>query len=878
MTGVRVLSGPNLYDDSSGVVIGAELESLPPAGEPFAPARDRTARVFAALALPGLADEWTATAARGRAALPALLVRLATALVTTASVFPASGQVIDASGSRLAVFIGCEHETIGVTAWDCTCKAVMACLEDGRAAAFEAALAAFRSAARQYAADITTAALAREARRLDLPWYRLKIPGQLIQIGQGTHRRFLFDSTSDATGAISRLMAQDKQLTNRLLRAAGVPVLAMAEVMDEAAAITAAERIGYPVVVKPCHGGQGRGVSVHLTSAAEVAAAYKLATETPDSVIVEKFATGDDYRVLVVGGRVVSAARRVPAHVVGDGRHSVAALIDRLNQDPRRGHDHDKLLVLVEIDAAMVALLGEQGLTPDSIPAAGRHVGLRRTANISTGGTALDATAALHPDNKAILERAATAMTLSVAGIDFLSDDIARSWREVSGVVLELNPFPGLRPNWLAHAEHGVNEPILRALLPPGSDGRIPTCAITGSVGKTTTANMVARILGTMGLVVGRCTTNGVSVGAEWRQRGDCGGGRHARELLLDWQVQAGVFEIARGGLLNHGMTLEDVEVAAVLNIHDNHIGADGIASRADLARIKSIVARRARRMLALNAEDPLCLAMRHGARAERICLVGKEAGAPALRDHIQAGGPAMALRSSTGGDTIVLIDRGVAQPIIATREIPATIAGRHGGKVWNAMFAAAIAQSMGASLEGIREGLRSFKPDMADAEGRFSLVDRFSFGLILDCVDGREGAEALVQVIRQVSVTGRKRLLILASGQRSDEYIQATGRALAGAFDRYLCTNWTIRARPDPQAVPGRLRDGLLAGGAAEQDIACIPSEDAAQRQILGEALPGDLVVLVSYDPAKAMALIDSLAPGDADSREGLPPPCAVL
>src|SRR5262249_23414416 len=295
----------------------------------------------------------------------------------------------------------------------------------------------------------------------------LKIPGQLIQIGQGTHRRFLFDSTSDATGAISRLMAQDKQLTNRLLRVAGVPVLAMAEVMSEAAAITAAERIGYPVVVKPCHGGQGRGVSVHLTSAAEVAAAYKLATATPDSVIVEKFATGDDYRVLVVDGRVVSAARRVPAHVVGDGQHSVAALIDRLNQDPRRGHDHDKLLVLVEIDAAMVALLGEQGLTPDSIPAEGRHVSLRRTANISTGGTALDATAALHPDNKAILERAAATMTLSIAGIDFLSDDIARSWREVSGVVLELNPFPGLRPNSPPHANPPPNPPIPRPPPPP---------------------------------------------------------------------------------------------------------------------------------------------------------------------------------------------------------------------------------------------------------------------------------------------------------------------------------------------------------------------------------------------------------------------------
>jgi len=870
MTGVRVLSGPNLYDDSGGVVIGTELDSLPPAGAPFAVSR--TDRIFAALAIPGLADEWTATAARGRAALPAFLVRLATDLVTSASIFPASGQSIDASRSRLAVFIGCEHETIGVTAWDCACKAVMACLDDGRVAAFEAALAAFRSAAHQHAADITTAALAREARRLDLPWYRLKIPGQLIQIGQGTHRRFLFDSTSDATGAISRLMSQDKHLTNRLLRAAGVPVLAMAEVTNEAAAVAAAERIGYPVVVKPCHGGQGRGVSVHLTSAAEVAAAFKLATTTPDSVIVEKFASGDDHRVLVVDGRVVSAARRVPAHVVGDGQRSVAALIDRLNEDPRRGHDHDKLLVLVEIDAAMLALLAEQGLAPDSIPAEGRYVGLRRTANISTGGTAIDATAAIHPDNKAVLERAAATMTLSIAGIDFLSDDITRSWREVSGVVLELNPFPGLRPNWLAHAEHSVNEPILRALLPPGSDGRIPTCAITGSIGKTTTANMVARILAVGGLTVGRCTSMGITVGDERRRQDDCAGGRHARELLLDRRVEAGVFELARGGLLRRGMAIEEFDVAAVLNVLDNHIGTDGIAGRADLARIKSIVARRARKTLVLNAEDPLCLAMRQGARAPHLYLVGRDAGTPALRAHVEAGGAAVMLRHSADGDIMVLVERGIAQPFMAMAEIPATLGGRHVGKVWNALFAAAIAQAMGSSLDQVRQGLRSFKPDMADSEGRFSIIDGLSFGVIVDPVDGPESAEALAQVVRQIAVPGRKRVLANASGERLDGFIRATGRALAGAFDRYVCTNWTNGIRPDPQSAPGLLRDGLLAGGVADPAIVCIPSEEDALHQILREAEHGDLVVLTS-DPPEAMAAIDHLASvAGRDRREDSP------
>jgi cyanophycin synthetase len=646
IVGGRFLSGPNVHDDSSGVVIGTKLESLPPVGEPFVIDRDRSDRIFGALAIAGLAEDWAATAERGRAALPGFLLRLATALVTPASIFPSGGQIIGPPEPRLAVFIRCEHETTGLRAWDCACKAVMACLAgQDQVPAFEAALASFRNAARRMSADITTAAVAREARQLDIPWYRLKIPGQFVQLGQGVHRRYLFDSTSDATGAISRLMSHDKQLTNRILRAAGVPVLPMAEVTNEAAAIAAAERIGYPVVVKPCHGGQGRGVAVHLTAPAEVAAAFKAATADSDSVIVEKFASGDDHRVLVLDGRVVSVARRVPAHVIGDGRHSVAALVEMLNQDPRRGHDHDTLLVLVEIDAGVVALLAKQGLTPDSVPEPGRRVMLKRTANVSTGGTAVDATDAIHPDNEAMMERAASTMELAIAGVDFLSDDITRSWREVGGVVLEMNAFPGLRPHWLAHPGRSVEAPLIRALFQPGLDGRIPTCAITGSIGKTTTANMVARILGTMGLVVGRCTTTGVSVGAERRQAGDCAGGRFARELLLDRRVEAGVFELARGGLLRHGMTIEDCEVGAVLNVYDNHVGVDGIASRADLARIKSIVARRARRMLVLNGEDPLCLAMRQVARADRVCLVGREARSADLRAHIAAGGLAVTLR-----------------------------------------------------------------------------------------------------------------------------------------------------------------------------------------------------------------------------------------
>jgi UDP-N-acetylmuramyl tripeptide synthase len=808
IVGTRFLSGPNLYDDSNGVVIGTELGAVPPAGPPPAGLPlvgrpGRSDRIFAALAIPGLADEWAVTAARGREALPDFLLRLATALVTSASIFPSGGQVVDASASRLAVFLRCEHEVIGVTAWDCACKAVTACLDDDQVSPFEAALAAFRSAVQQYAADPVTAEVAREARRLDLPWYRLKAPGQFIQIGQGTNRRHLLGSTSDATGAISRLISQDKQLTNRLLRAAGVPVLAMAEVMNEAAAIAAAERIGYPVVVKPCHGGQGRGVSVRLTGAAEVAAAFKAATATPDSVIVEKFAAGDDYRVLVVGGKVTSVARR-------------------LSRD---------------------------------------------------GGPVVDATEAIHPDNRAILERAASTLELAIAGINFLSEDIARSWREIGGAVLEMEAFPDLRSHRVASSGRSMIEPILRSLLPPGSDGRIPTCAVTGSVGKTTTVNMVARILGTMGLMAGRCNTEGVWVGDERQQAGDCAGGRYARDLLLDHRVQAGIFEIARGGLLKEGMGIAEVDVAAVLNIHENHVGADGIAGPADLARIKSIVARRARRMLVLNAEDPFCLAMRQGARAERLCLVGTAAGAPVLRDHIAAGGCAVTLRGSPDATMIVLADQGAVEAVIDPATIPATLSGMHRGKVWNAMFAVAIARAMGASLDQIRQGLQSFKADLADSQGRLTIIDRHPFRVVLDHAFGQQPFEELANAIRLMPATGRKWIYVTRAGFASDQLIRATGHTLAGAFDHYVCSNTTgRRMRPDPLAVPHLLRDGMLAGGVAADAITCIPDHEEALRYILGAAAPGDLVVINTHQLDKVTGLLEDLEAGRLKPAEGRP------
>ncbi|MFO1057461.1 MAG: Mur ligase family protein [Dongiaceae bacterium] len=788
IAGARFLNGPNIHDDASGVVIGTEIVSLPPADQPIGMARDRCDAVFGTLNLAEMAEAWAAAAERGRRGLTDFLLRLASVLMTPKSIFPSGGRVLGSPELQMRVFLRCEHATTGLLAWECACKAVLACQPgEDRMAPFKAAYAAFLATAERLAAGPTTAAIARQAQRLGVPWQRLMIPGRFVQLGQGVHGRYLLDGAGDTTGAVSLLMAQDKMLTNRLLRAAGVPVLPMVEVASEASAIRAAESIGYPVVVKPCHSSGGRGVGLNLGTPAAVAEAFRLAAAGGDSVVVEKQAGGRDYRVLAVAGKVVAA---------------------RAGSDP---------------------------------------------------------TNAIHPDNRSILERAAAVLELGIAEIDLRIDDIARPWREADGAVLGLNPVPDLGRHWPAGAGRRLVEPVIRALLPPGSDGRIPTCAITGSIGKTTTANMVVRILGKAGLVVGRCTTTGVRVGEERQRTGDCAGGRYARDLLLDRRIQAGVFELARGGLLKEGMGIDDVDVGAVLNVFDNHVGSDGVAGRAGLARIKAIVARRARRALLLNAEDSLCLAMRQASQAERICLVARDSGCAPLRQHVDAGGCAVTLRPSAVGAEILIVDHGVPRAVTTLAEIPATVGGRHGGKVWNAMFAAGIAHAMGASLDHIREGLRSFKPDMADSEGRLSIVQGHPFQVILHPIDGPEVARELAQFVRTTAVAGRKRVCLSVSGSRPDAYLRATGRVLAGAFDDYLCTNSPFSPRPDPQAVPGLLREGIVEGGVPDKNVICIPSDEDALHLALHESRPGDLLVVVSYATDKAVSLIEAFDSGSA-------------
>jgi cyanophycin synthetase len=866
----QFFSGPNLYADSSVAVLTMDIREVPGLLNLGASYR-LLPRSHPRPSSDGLFETWQA-AARVARDVPQLLVSFAVALLRDYSIEDGSGRVLNASASRIHIVVPCYHPEIGVSACRLSGKATLRYLEIcGTDDTLAADHQEFRTTAGRFTLSHHTAPLAREAARRGIPWYR--VSGDHVQLGQGVHGRHILKTAIETTGLIGHLLTQSKAATSNILAGLGLPVMPLKEVFNQDQALQAAAAIGYPVVVKPCHGYKGRAVSVQLTAPEQVAAAFEWAAGKGDSVVVERHAEGNDYRLLVVGGRMIAAAQRIPAQVVGDGRRSVEQLVDELNQDPRRGDPHPNLMEKIRFDAQALELLEELGLGPSSVPAAEQIVRLRRIANISQGGTAADVTDAVHPDNRRAAETAATAAELNIAGIDFISPDVSRSWKEVGGAIIEVNSFPGLRPHWLGNPERDVVGPIIDEIFPSGAKTRIPTAAITGSIGKTTTSRMVALILARAGMRVGACTTEGIWVGEECIRRGDWAGGRAIHWLLTDRRVEAGVFEMARGGLLKFGMILDRCDVAAVLNVLNNHVGIDGVNSRSQLAAIKSTVVRRATNMVVLNGEDDLCLSMRRHVRAARICLVGTKGEQGELGAHVRSGGCAVLLEGSGQDTRIALYDRAAKLVEIPTRDIPATLNGLHKPKVCNALFATAIAFGLGIGTDAIVTGLTAFRSSFEQNPGRFNIIDQHAFRVIVDTADGAEAVGGLAQVARSLAVSGRRMLLLTAPGNRPDDYIIAMGRAAAGAFDSYVCCNRKDLRGRAPDEVPSLLGRGLMEAGVDAGAICRAEVEDRALADLLSTLRTGDLAVLSISTTRSAWAweqitgFANSRAPGIAEA-----------
>ena len=692
----------------------------------------------------------------------------------------------------------------------------------------------------------STSSLVRAAEQRGIPWLRLN-EQSLVQLGHGKFQQRIQATVTSSTSHIAVELASDKEETNKILATLGLPVPKQELVQSEAQAIRAAQRIGFPVVTKPYNGNHGRGISIRLCTDEEVAQGYAAAREHARSVIVETFLEGDDHRLLVVNGDLVAATRRTPGHVVGDGKHSVAQLVESVNQDPRRGVGHEKVLTRLELDSQAQKMLLNAGLTADSIPEPGRVVLLRSTANLSTGGTATDVTDVIHPDNREMAERAVRAIGLDVGGVDFLSKDITESYRTIGGGICEVNAAPGFRMH-VAPSEgtpRDVAAPVIDMLFPAGTSARVPIAAITGTNGKTTTARMVAHITKMAGYTPGLTTTDGVYIDGQRTVQGDMTGPVSARMVLADPQIDIAVLETARGGLLRAGMGVNEVNVGAVLNVQADHLGLKGIDTLEQLGELKRIVVEVATDCAVLNADDPLVLKMAGHTEAKSICYVTMNPHHTLVREHIRAGGRACALEAGVNGQMITLYDHGSHIPLLWTHLIPATLEGRATHNVQNAMFAAAMAFSLGIKLDAIRQGLRTFDSTFFQTPGRMNVFTEHPFKVLFDYGHNAHAVGMMADLAQRLDVTGRRIVVLAGPGDRRDEDLVAIAKAAAGRFDHYICRRDDNLRNRAPDEVPRIQADALRAAGVPDEAISIIPDEQEAIETALCMGESGDLLLI---------------------------------
>ncbi|MFT3806540.1 cyanophycin synthetase [Arenimonas sp.] len=715
----------------------------------------------------------------------------------------------------------------------------------------------------------STASLVKAAEERNIPWLRLN-EQSLVQLGHGKYQQRIQATVTGKTPHIAVELASDKEETNKILGSLGLPVPRQELVQSESGAVRAARRIGYPVVTKPYNGNHGRGISIRLTNEAEVIAGFNKAKEISRSVIVETYLEGDDHRLLVVNGELVAATRRTPGHVVGDGKHSIRQLVDIVNQDPRRGVGHEKVLTRLELDAQAEMMMARAEVNADSVPQKDRVIYLRSTANLSTGGTATDVTDVIHPDNRDMAVRAIKAIGLDVGGVDFLSTNIAESYKSIGGGICEVNAAPGFRMH-VAPSEgksRDVAGPVIDMLFPAGTPARVPIAALTGTNGKTTTARMLAHIVKMAGYTPGLTTTDGVYIDGQRTVEGDMTGPVSARMVLADPQIDFAVLETARGGLLRAGMGVPKVDVGAVLNVQSDHLGMKGIDTLEQLAEVKRIVVEVAEQCAVLNADDPNVLKMSGYTDAKVICYVTLNPQHGLVREHIRAGGRACALEAGVNGQMITLYDKGSHIPLLWTHLIPATLEGRALHNVQNAMFAAAMAFSVGIKLDAIRQGLRTFDSTFFQAPGRMNVFNEHPFKVLFDYGHNAHAVSVMADLAQRLDVTGRRIVVVAGPGDRRNEDLRDIAMAVAGRFDHYVCRRDDDLRGRDGEEVPKMIAAVLREQGVRDDQISIIPDEQEAIDAALRMGQSGDLLLVFADALVRSWKQVIKFRPEGAAPR----------
>ena len=688
--------------------------------------------------------------------------------------------------------------------------------------------------------------------------YRRLTEGSMVQFGWGSKQRRIQAAETDWTSAIAESIAQDKELTKSLLQAAVVPVPIGRPVDNAEDAWAAACEIGVPVVVKPQDGNQGKGVTVNLSTRAQIEAAYNSALRFSDEILVERYLPGQDHRILVVGNKLVAAARREPPMVIGDGVHTVRELVDKVNADPRRGTGHATSLTKIRFDDIALARLAESGLTAESVPARGLRVILRNNANLSTGGSATDVTDDVHPDFAARAIAAARMVGLDICGVDIVCNNVLRPLEEQGGGIVELNAAPGLRMHLQPSYGKGraVGEAIIAHMFADGDDARIPLVAVAGTNGKTTTVRLIASILGSKGLRVGMTSTDGVYIEGKRIDTGDCSGPKSARNVLFHPDVDAAVLETARGGVLREGLGFDCCDVAVVTNIgQGDHLGLAYISTVEDLSVVKRVIVQNVKRdtgVAVLNAADPMVVKMADSCPGQ-VTFFACDRAHPVMAMHRAQGKRIIYL----DGDAIVA-EEGAFKHRIPLAGIPVTANGAIRFQIENAMAAAGAGWALGLDWQIIHDGLASFVNDAASAPGRFNLFDYRGATLIADYGHNPDAIAALVQAIDAMpgKAKCRRSVVISGAGDRRDEDIRQQTEILGDAFDEVvLYQDQCQRGRADGEVL-ALLREGLR-NAKRTTDVKEVRGEFLAIDTALASLQPGEVCLILVDQVEEALAHI---------------------
>ncbi|MFT5170621.1 MAG: cyanophycin synthetase [Candidatus Marinamargulisbacteria bacterium] len=686
----------------------------------------------------------------------------------------------------------------------------------------------------------STWSIVKEAISREIPFLRLNT-NSYIQLGYGGYQKRIQATMSSHTSAIAVDIADGKNRTKDHLAKAGIPVPMGFYVSSEEEAIAAFNRIGAAVVVKPDVGNHGNGATINVTDLEQLKAAFHLAHLRCSDVVIEEFISGFDLRLLVINQKLVAAAKREPAHVIGDGKSSIKQLIDKVNADPRRGFGHEKVLTRIEIDNMTDSLLSLNGLSLKSRPKKGDIVYLKATANLSQGGTATDVTAEISPDIRLMAERAASIIGLDCAGVDALVTDLSVSLDQSGLKVVEVNAAPGFR----MHLEptNGdsqlVSKPFVDMLFPTGYI-QVPLLAVTGTNGKTTTCKLIAHSLKYSGKNVGLACTTGIEIDGNKILDGDYSGPEGANIVMREPTVDHIVLEVARGGIVRRGLSVNSLDVGVLLNIGTDHLGSDWIETQEALSLIKSTVIEvvKTTGTSVLNADDELVMNVLDRARGN-IILFSLDCNHPKLIEHVKDGNTVVTVNNQN----VILRTKELDSAICRLDEIPITYSGVVTFNVSNALAAIGALHGLDLPIDQIRNGVMTFYPSVNQNPGRMNLFDFQTFKVLFDYGHNRESAQAMHALLPKIS-QGRKIALCHGTGSRTDKQLLEYGYELASIYDTVLLTDFDPRNRQAGETSQ-LLFDGLIKAGFEKDNIEIVPSPDKALDTLFSKAQPGDLLIV---------------------------------